>query len=230
MEYLPILNYIVFILTTALSIYLFYRAVNGLLGGLVILLAWLLLQTILSLSGFYEVYHSHPPRLIFLLLPPVIFIVLLFITGWGKRFIERLNPGTLTLIHIVRIPVELVLYGLFLQKQVPQLMTFAGGNYDIVSGLTAPFIYYFGFVKNRISRELMLGWNFICLGLLFNIVYRAVLSAPTPFQQFAFDQPNIAILHFPYVWLPACIVPLVLFSHISVIRQQLKAMPKKKHV
>jgi hypothetical protein len=62
-------------------------------------------------------------------------------------------------------------------------------------------------------------WNFICLGLLVNIIVNAVLSAPFPFQQFGFSQPNIAVLYFPYVWLPCGIVPLVLLSHLAVIRQ-----------
>ena len=34
------------------------------------------------------------------------------------------------------------------------------------------------------------------------------------FQQFAFDQPNLAILQFPFSWLACCVVPLVLFSHL----------------
>jgi hypothetical protein len=59
----------------------------------------------------------------------------------------------------------------------------------------------------------------ICLGLLINIVSNAILSAPFPFQQFAFDQPNIAVLYFPFIWLPCCVVPLVLLSHLAAIRQ-----------
>jgi hypothetical protein len=54
-----------------------------------------------------------------------------------------------------------------------------------------------------------------------NIVLNAVLSVPTAFQQFAFDQPNIAILYFPFNLLPAVVVPLVLLSHLVVIRQLL---------
>lgn len=68
-------------------------------------------------------------------------------------------------------------------------------------------------------------WNLICLGLLLNIVVLAILSAPSPFQILAFDQPNIAITHFPYVWLPSVVVPIVLFSHLVAIRY----FYKKKH-
>jgi hypothetical protein len=152
-------------------------------------------------------------------LPPVIFIAILFLTSAGRRYIDGLNPAVLTILHVVRIPVELVLFWLFLNKTVPRLMTFEGRNFDILSGLTAPVIYYFGFAYRRIGRKIILFWNFICLGLLINIVVNAVLSAPFPFQKFGFSQPNIAILYFPYVWLPCVIVPLVLLSHLVVIRQ-----------
>jgi hypothetical protein len=107
-------------------------------------------------------------------------------------------------------------------------MTFAGGNYDIISGLTAPVVYYFGFIKKSMSRGLMIGWNIICLGLLMNIVVRAILSTPSPFQQLALSQPNIAILHFPYIWLPSFIVPLVLFSHLINIRYLIRTVPHQK--
>ncbi|HVF96549.1 MAG TPA: hypothetical protein VM871_04480, partial [Flavisolibacter sp.] len=39
---------------------------------------------------------------------------------------------------------------------------------------------------------------------------------------FAFDQPNIAVLYFPFIWLPSFIVPVVLLSHLVCIRQLLK--------
>jgi hypothetical protein len=130
-----------------------------------------------------------------------------------------MNIQALTILHVVRVPVELVILGLFLIKAVPQLMTFEGRNFDILSGLSAPVIYYFAFIRKQMNGKLLLIWNFVCLGLLINIVANAILSAPFTFQKFAFDQPNIAILYFPYVLLPGCIVPLVLLSHLASIRQ-----------
>ncbi|HLL95226.1 MAG TPA: hypothetical protein VK404_09645, partial [Spirosoma sp.] len=47
----------------------------------------------------------------------------------------------------------------------------------------------------------------------------AALAAPTPFQQIAFEQPNIGILYFPFVWLPSVVVPLVLMAHVSAFWQ-----------
>ena len=105
---------------------------------------------------------------------------------------------------------------------VPELMTFEGRNFDILAGITAPFMAYFVFEKKKLGRQTLLIWNFICLGLLANIVINALLSAPFPFQQFAFEQPNIAILNFPFSWLPTFVVPMVLFGHLVSIRQLIK--------
>lgn len=221
---LPMYVNIIFILTTLLTIFFYYKATNNSKLTLVIIVTWILFQAILSLSGFYKTTDTFPPRFALLALPAVLFIIGLFVSAKGRAYIESLDTKTLTLLHIVRIPVELCLYWLFLHKSIPQLMTFEGRNFDIISGITAPVIFYFGYVKNNISKPIILIWNFICLALLLNIVVNAVLSAPSAMQQFAFEQPNTAIMYFPFAWLPACVVPLVLMAHLVCIR---KLLPKK---
>ena len=132
----------------------------------------------------------------------------------GGRFLDRMDLKNLTLVHLVAIPVELVFYWLYLHKAIPKIMTFEGRNFDILSGLSAPFIWYFGFVRQKLGRTALIIWNLVTLGLLINAGTLAVLSIPTPFQQFGFDQPNIALGRFPFFLLPACLVPLVLLSHL----------------
>ena len=216
---LPLYSIIVFIVTTGITFFLFYRASNYSFAVFLIISIWLVIQGLLSLTGFYQVTDTNPPRGILFILPPLLFIIILFVTRGGRLFIDQMDPGTLTLLHTIRIPVEFVLYWLYLDKQVPKLMTFAGGNYDIISGITAPIVFYFGFVNKLIGRNIILLWNLLCLGLLFLIVRHAIFSIPSSLQKFGFDQPNIAILHFPYAWLPSCIVPMVLFSHLAMIRK-----------
>ena len=219
MESIPVYIAVVFVLTTLVTVFLFYKAANNSKATLMILLVWLMVQAFIGHTGFYAVTRNMPPRFMFVVLPPLLSIVLLFATKSGRLYIDTLNVKTLTILHIVRISVELVLLWLFLHKAVPKLMTFEGRNFDIAAGITAPFIYYYGFIKRRLSRKFIIAWNLVCLALLINIVVNALFSAPFPFQIFAFDQPNVAVLYFPYVWLPGCIVPLVLFAHLAVIRQ-----------
>jgi hypothetical protein len=222
--YVPVL----FILTTLLTFIFFIAAVkkNNSAGTtlkvFLIIICWLLLHAILASRKFYLVTDNMPPRFILLVLPALLLIIILFATTWGRRFIDSLSQKILTQLHVVRIFVEIILLWLFLYSFIPRLMTFEGRNFDIISGITAPFVAYFGFVKNKLGRNFLLGWNIVCLLLLLNIVINAVLSAPFPFQQFAFDQPNVAVLYFPFVWLPCFIVPVVLFSHLVVIRGLLK--------
>lgn len=219
MENLPLYLSVVFLLTTCLTVFVFYKATHHSKPALAVIVIWMMAQSVLSIRGFYLETGTLPPRFILLIGPPLIFIGVLFFTNAGKKFIDHLNVKYLTFLHVIRLPVELVLFWLFIQKVVPEIMTFEGRNLDIFSGITAPIMFYFGFIKKNFSNRILLIWNFICLGLLVNIVTIAVLSAPFSFQKLAFDQPNIAVLHFPFVWLPCCIVPLVLLSHLAAIRQ-----------
>ncbi len=211
-----------FVATTLLTIWLFFRATNHAKPTLIILFSWSIVQSLIALSGLYLDTSAIPPRILLSLLPVFILIALLFNTKKGKKFINSLSLEKLTLLHIIRVPVEIVLYWLFLSKAIPELMTFTGRNFDILAGITAPITYYFVFVKKTMNHKILLAWNIICLLLLINIVINAILASPVPFQQFAFEQPNIAILYFPYNLLPSVVVPLVLFSHLVAIRKLLK--------
>jgi hypothetical protein len=46
----------------------------------------------------------------------------------------------------------------------------------------------------------------------------AVLSAPTPLPVFCHEPANVWITTFPYVWLPAVMVPAAIFGHLLVFR------------
>jgi hypothetical protein len=230
MNQLPFYVPAVFILATFLTIYLFYKASKGNMKLLMIIAAWMTIQSAIAATGFFTVENSLPPRFLLLIIIPVIAIIITFSTTKGKSFIGGFDVKRLTLLHSIRIAIEIVLFWLFLNKAMPQLMTFEGRNFDLISGITAPLIYYFGFVKEKIGTKTILAWNFICLAILLFTVGNAVLSAPTPLQQFAFDQPTIAVFYFPFVWLPGVVVPIVIFSHVVTIRLLLKEIKENNLV
>lgn len=226
MAEISIFTTIGFILTTIATIWLFFKA-SGNRRVIILILIWSGIVGILGLSGFYQKLGAMPPRFIFLLGPVLLFVLLLSVTKKGKRFMNSLDLKWLTLLHSIRIPVELVLYFIFLEGLVPDLMTFEGYNFDILSGLTAPILYYLVFVRKKVGSNGLLLWNIVCLGLLLNILTIAVLSAQTPFQKMAFDQPNIGVTYFPLVWLPTIIVPIVFLSHLASIGQILSLRREK---
>ena len=224
---IPAYIIITFLVTVFLTGLLFIRAVKNKTIPVIVLTLWLAVTGILAFKEFFiETTTTPPPTFIFAVAPAFFFIIVLLVTKKGLAFTNTLNLRHLTLLHIIRIPVEVVLYWLAVEKAIPDLMTIEGRNFDIISGITAPAIYFICFKDTKvINRQLLLAWNFICLGLLLNIVINAILSAPFSFQQFAFDQPNIAVLYFPFVWLPSFIVMLVLLSHLVVIIRLLKRRP-----
>lgn len=227
MNHLPFYIPAVFILTTLLTIYLFYKASGKNMKLLIVIVSWMTFQSALAATGFFSFTNAVPPRLLLLLVLPLVSIAVIFSTEKGKFFLGSFDVKLLAILHTVRISIEVVLFWLFLNKTIPQLMTFEGRNFDLISGITAPLIYYFGFVKRTISIKAMIAWNFVCLAILMFTVTNAVLSAPTPLQKFAFDQPTIAVLYFPFVWLPGVVVPLAIFSHLISIRFLIKESKQK---
>lgn len=221
-ESLPAYVSITFILTAFLTVgFLFFaikqRVLDTLPGKLfVVLIAfWLIFQATLAFSGFYQVTSGFPPRIFAFGPMPAFVLILLYFIFFRTSFVEQLPLKTLTLLHVIRIPVEIVLFCLYQQGQIPAAMTFEGRNFDILSGITAPIIYFLAFRNGKIDRTLLIVWNILALLLLINIVTTAVLAFPSPMQQISFEQPNVAVTYFPFVWLPAIVVPIVLFSHLA---------------
>lgn len=208
---------VVFITTALLSLILFYYGTGKDKRVLLLSLVWILLIGAISYSGYFENTSAVPPRFLFVIISAIVLSVCLFrITRQNS-----INIKFLVAIHIVRIPVELMLYQLFLLKKVPVLMTFKGWNFDIAVGISAiPVLIYILVTKNQPVRYFTLLWNILGLIFLSAIVTMAALSSPLPFQQFAFDQPNIAVLQFPFIYLPAYIVPVVFLSHILTIQKK----------
>ena len=185
-----------------------------------VLIALLVVHAVLAVNGFY-LANTLPPR--FPLAPfPTIVILLILFWAFGRKGVTDKQLQTLTLLSVIRVPVEFVLLWLYQHEQVPQLMTFEGRNFDILSGLTAPLVAWLAFRGGKTNRPLLIIWNLLAFGLLLNIMTIAILSLETPFQQLAFEQPNRGVLYFPFIWLPAIIVPIVFVSHVLSLWQLLK--------
>ncbi|CDF80269.1 conserved hypothetical membrane protein [Formosa agariphila KMM 3901] len=208
---------VIFLLMVFLSLLFLYYGTGKNKRLILLLTVW---QVLIGALAFYQIFIENPK-----LFPIVIFgTVLLTIFGLNRIDASKLKPNFLLGIHILRISVELVLYQLYLQEKIPQLMTFYGWNFDIVLGISALIILVYQLIlKRKINRTLFIIWNSIGIVFLLVIVSLAILSSPSLIQQFAFDQPNIAVLEFPYCFLPTCVVPIVLMSNILLIEKSTTA-------
>ncbi|MFT2008107.1 hypothetical protein ACMA1I_05480 [Pontibacter sp. 13R65] len=213
-EELPNWVNVLFLLTVVATVVLFYYA-NGkrknLLAGLIL---WSALQSFLAITGFYQVTDSLPPRFALVLLPATILIVVGLLPKYRNKLLKNRNRTLSTMLHTVRVPVEIVLFYLFMYRMIPELMTFEGRNFDIAAGLTAPIVGVL-IVAKKASNIMLIAWNALALGLVLFILFNGILSSELPFQQFGFEQPNRAINYFPFILLPAVVVPIVVYTHLT---------------
>lgn len=184
------------------------------------LFTWVIVLSGLSLAEFFSDFSYLPPRFLFIIIVPMITLVwVLFFTNTTKQLLAHIPPSAIINLQVFRVFVELLLWLLFIQNLLPIQMTFEGRNFDIIAGLTAPFVAYFAFSKHVLSGKSVIIWNFFCLGLLLNIVLTAILSMPTPFRYFMNEPANTIIAKFPFVWLAGLLVPLAYGLHFLSIRQ-----------
>jgi len=204
---------IVFILVVIAAIGFFYYS-NGKPKYLTLLIiVWSFIQSMLAYNNFYQKVDTIPPRFAFVLAPTTLLFIYAFLPKQIEWAVRNRKLTVSTFLHTIRIPIEIILLQLFLNKMIPELMTFQGRNFDILAGITAPIIGLLLLYK-KIDKQLLLIWNCGALFLVLFILTNGLLSAELPIQQFGFEQPNRAVTFFPFVLLPATVVPIVIYTHI----------------
>ena len=205
---------IAFLIVSLLSLVLIYF---GTCIDKRLLLYFVVWQIAVGTIAALNIFKDYPKLFPIAIFGTVILAIILF-----RRIDKRsVNTSILLLIHILRIPVELLLYQLYLQQKIPLLMTYKGWNFDILIGLSALIILILLKVSSvKLTSIVFKIWNIIGIFFLTAIVILAILSAPLPIQQLAFDQPNIALIEFPYCFLPSCIVPIVFITHFCLLGKQ----------
>ncbi len=215
-EGVPYIINALFLCTAMITIAFFYLANKNAKKAVLLLIIGSLLQLLIAFTGFYHNTEDFPPHFTLVLVPSTLAIVYGLLPKQKELITQYRSINISTLSHAVRIPVEICLFYLFQYQMIPELMTFEGRNFDIIAGVTAPLMSWL-YAKQKISNKVLLVWNWIGLGLVLFILINGILSAELPFQQFAFDQPNKALEYPPYVLLPALIVPVVVYTHITDI-------------
>jgi len=191
------------------------RIFNGTLIGLI---AWAVVTSILSLAGILGNFSTFPPKILIVLIIPLIVIIWAVRTKEVKEILLHTPPQSIIWIQSFRIVVEILIWRLFVDNLAPIQMTFEGRNFDILSGLSAVIVAIL-VASKKISSPLVIAWNFAGLALLVNIVTIAILSMPTPLRIFMNEPANTIVTKFPIIWLPALLVPLAYGLHFLSLRQ-----------
>ncbi|MFY0651308.1 MAG: hypothetical protein JXQ96_04710 [Cyclobacteriaceae bacterium] len=183
------------------------------------MLLWIGVLSVLSLSGFSSNFSAFPFNMMGVLIPPVIFLIFLTRSSSTTDILSHLDPRKLVYIQSFRIPVEILLWLLFLDNLTPVQMTFEGRNFDILVGITALLAAPLFFQKGNLNWKWAIGWNVFGMILLMNILTIAILSFPTPFRYFMNEPANTQVTQFPIIFLPGILVPIAYYMHVLSIKQ-----------
>jgi hypothetical protein len=183
----------------------------------IVLTVSLVVPGLLAGAGLLDRYDPMPAPGLLMVLVITIGTVALALSGTGARLAEGVPLAVLVGYQAFRLPLEWLLHRLYLEGVIPVEMTYAGRNFDVVSGLSAAVLAVL-LAKGWRGRAVVIAWNVLGLALLANIVAVAVLSTPTGFQVFADGPPNRLPSMVPYVWLPTVLVQAALLGHLLVFR------------
>ncbi|MCB0532925.1 MAG: hypothetical protein H6574_17010 [Lewinellaceae bacterium] len=181
---------------------------------------WLMYVATLAGTGFLRDY-SPPPRIaLFLILPAFVFIAYFFFSKKFEDLIRGIPPAWPVYLQTFRIGVELLILGIYLKGLAPVEPTLEGYNFDILAGITAPVVAYWGFQRKLMPSRVLKLWNYLGLLLLANVVsiFMTLILKPA-----LWGYPEIPIRPefgtMPYMLIPSVLMPLAVFLHFFSLAQ-----------
>ena len=189
-----------------------------------VMLAWMALFAVLAERGVLARFDARPPPLALAMASFVVAGLALGLSPVGATLARGLPLSWLIGAQVFRLPLEIVMHQAAREGVMPVEMSYAGYNFDIVTGATAVVVAWLA-AKGRASRGLVLAWNVLGCVLLATIVTVAVLASPM-IQAFGTEPAHVNswIAHFPFIWLGTVLVAAAVLGHVVIFRA-LRAWP-----
>lgn len=181
------------------------------------LAAWISYGGILGYTGVIANTSALPPGMFYMLVPIIMLVMFMARSRIGETVALSFPLWFLMGFESFRLVVEIFLHQLWIDGQVPKMLTYQGTNFDILIGISAPVVAWL-LISRRISNRVALVWNVIGIMMLANVAVRAVLTSPGTLHFISTEVPNTAIGAFPYTYIPCLMVPLALVLHVLSIR------------
>ena len=178
---------------------------------------WLGAWGALGASGVLRNWTDRPPPMFVALILTLVVVVAAARSRVGARFADGVPVAALVGFHAFRLPLELAMHRAADEGTMPMHMSFAGANFDIVTGISAVVVALLA-SRGLAPRWLVLGFAVISTALLFTIMGIAIASTP-PVAAFGPDKVATWVGWFPFAWLPGVLVPAALFGQLVLFRR-----------
>jgi hypothetical protein len=194
-----------------------------------VLLAWLAATVTLAWLGAYRGGGDRTPTIQFgILVPILVGAFLIRRSASVARILEAVPQQWLVGIQLYRV-LGFIFVVLWIAGRLPSLFALPAGLGDLAVGLLAPLVAWQYARSPAAGEGAVVAWNAFGLADLLVALATGFMTAPSPFQVFAFDAPNVLIDAFPLVLIPVFLVPLSVVLHIASLtklrRQHLPTSP-----
>lgn len=181
---------------------------------------WFAAVFALERGGLLSRLEEMPPKIPMLALGAIGLALAISRVGVVKQALAVMPAWWPVALQTFRAPLELALYSLFVVGLMPEQMTFAGRNFDVLVGVTAPVLAFL-IATQRAPRWLQGAWQLASVALLVNVVSIAITSAPGPLHLDWMGAPLTIVAQWPYALLPAFLVPVAALGHVLSISKLL---------
>ena len=179
--------------------------------------AWMALTLAAAAAGRLS-FSAAPPTMLLLVAAILALALGVGFSPLGARLAAGIPLAALVGFHAFRVGVELLLHRAYEVGLMPIQMSYAGRNFDVVTGASAIALGALLAVR-RVPPWVVGAWNALGAALLANVLAVALLSAPTPLRVFHDEPANVWVTRAPWVWLPAVLVFAAVLGHVLVFRR-----------
>jgi hypothetical protein len=182
---------------------------------------WMGLTWGLAVGGVLSRFDVRPPPLLLLLVGSGALGLGLGLSPAGGRLARGLPLAALVGAQAFRLPLELAMHQAAREGALPARMTFAGTNFDVLTGASALLLALL-LARGRAGLAWVAAWNACGVVLLGNVLVTAVRATPLV-HAFGTDpaELNTLVAFAPFVWLPSVLVVAALCGHVVVARRVL---------
>jgi hypothetical protein len=178
---------------------------------------WFLAVTAAAVAGAW--LDPGVPRALGYMIPALLLSLVLWRAGWLQASVQALSPSAIPWLQTLRIGGGLTLFAAWASGLAPWGWVVRAGAGDVAVGLGAAGVAALLGTGLAWSRSAAMLWNVFGLVDMAHTLVRGLLSAPGPQQRIFETPPNLVPMVFPFVYLPAFIVPLTILLHILSLQQ-----------
>ena len=179
--------------------------------------AWMALTLLAAAGGLLRQFDRQPPPMLLLVIAVFALAGSLAFSRTGDAVVHHGSWLALVGLQTFRLPLEMLMHRAYAEGVMPVQMSYAGRNFDIVTGATAVALAI-ALATTAVPRWVIAVWNAMGTVLLANILAIAIASMPM-FRLFGVDHLNVWVAEPPFVWLASVLVLTALAGHLLIFRK-----------